>query len=347
MPARDGRVSAPRISVVVLTRDRPESLERCIRSILSGRATDWELIVLDNGGAAARRRTREWIAALPEASRIRLVESPPLGFARLRRKAFDRARGAIVMSLDDDCEAAPDALQRIAERFDSDARIGIVGGNLENVGFDAEERAKGRGRLGPNASWEPVQDPRSAELFGSANHSIRRKAYERVGGYDPFFGAGMEEADLALAVRGAGYRIVYDPAVRVRHHHLPQRFRARWGNLHRMRLYLFFKHLRPGGPAGWLSFAATEARLVLRDADRLLAGIRRRYRASRGGRARRLGGTLVWVAVEAMKIVWSRLTIPELLWRAGRARKRHGPRPLPSEVRAAGTAPRGGEGPSP
>lgn len=332
---------APRFSVVVLTRNRPQSLARCLRSVIASREGDWELVIVDNGSEAARQETRRLVSALPEAEKIRLVDSPPIGFARLRRLGFERACGAIVVSLDDDCELAPDAMDRIGERFETDSRIGIVGGNLQNVGFGADERLKGRGRLAANASWEPVEDPAQAEIFGSANHSILHSAYDAIGGYDPFFSAGLEEADLALGIRRRGYRIVYDPAVRVTHHHLPQRFRARWGNLHRMRLYLYFKHLPPRGAGAWLAFAATELRLALRDAGRLALATPQRYRAGEKGPGRRWAGTALWLAVESIKIVWSRLTIPELMWRARRCRLRQGESGARPDVTGAGAEPHG------
>src|SRR5580692_9482428 len=45
----DAAVEAiPGLSVVICTRNRPESLERCIRALLDGMDKDFELIVVDN-----------------------------------------------------------------------------------------------------------------------------------------------------------------------------------------------------------------------------------------------------------------------------------------------------------
>jgi len=53
--------------------------------------------------------------------------------------------------------------------------------------------------------------------FIGAGHAIPRKVYEEVGPYRDYRPYGSEEFDLALRVIDHGYRIIYDPRVRVRH----------------------------------------------------------------------------------------------------------------------------------
>jgi len=300
------------ISAVVLTRDRGELLRRCVRSLLEADYPRREIVVLDNGSPASRAENRAWLAGLDAPVRLHHVEAAPCGFARLRRMAYARAEGEIVMSIDDDCEAHPGALARIAQRFAAEADLGLLGGNIRNEGFGPDERLKGRGRLGRNARYEAVEDPSQAEVFGSANQSVRRAAYERAGGFDPFFGAGLEEADLALSLRRLGYRVGYDPEVRITHRHSPQRFRSRWRNLHTMRLYLCLKHFPPRGAAGWARFLRDELAEVGEDGRRLLAALPRR---------RGLVREVAWLGLESFKIVAARARIPELWVRARRARR--------------------------
>jgi hypothetical protein len=89
--------------------------------------------------------------------------------------------------------------------------------------------------------------------------------------------------------------------VRVKHYHVPQRFRSRWRNLHRMRLYLYFKH-RAGDDFVWSRFLRDEAALVARE-----------LRALRHGRPRRDPlRVALWFAVETWKILATRLMIPRI-----------------------------------
>jgi GT2 family glycosyltransferase len=300
-------MAGPLVSTVVLTRDRPESLRRCLGSLRANRYRPLEIVVVDNGSEAARRETRDWLSGWGDEPPVKHIECEPDGFAALRQRSYEYARGELIVSIDDDCEAAEDMVERVVERFHSDPDVGMIGGCLENVGFSGDERFKGRGRLGINGRYEPVEDPAAAELFGSANQSVRRRAFDECGGYDPYFTDGMEEADLALSLRAAGWHVVYDPSVNVRHYHVPQRFRSRWRNLHRMRLYLLFKHRRPQG-AGWLRFLRDELALFCRDLTGLWPGRPRR------GALR----AAAWLAIETFKIVLARLMIPWIGLRASR-----------------------------
>ncbi|NIL99632.1 MAG: glycosyltransferase [Acidobacteria bacterium] len=308
-------MSAPLVSTVVLTRDRPESLRRCLDSLRANAYRPFEIVVVDNGSEAGRRKARNWLADWGPEPPLKHIECPPDGFAALRQRGYENAEGEFVVSLDDDCEAAEDLIKRVVERFEAEPDIGMIGGRLENVGFAGAERFKGRGRLGVNGRYEPVEDPADAEVFGSANQSVRRRAFDQAGGYDPYFSDGMEEADLALSLRAAGWRLVYDPAVRVKHVHQPQRFRNRWRNLHRMRLYLFLKHRPPRG-AGWFRFAADEAGLLWRELRALWPG---RPRGRQGGLVKRMLRPWAWLAVELWKLLATRVAIPWIAFGARRA----------------------------
>jgi len=307
---------APEVSVVIITRDRVEPLKSCVESIVANGGDRLQLVILDNGSEASAEGLRPFLDGVGKRIDLIYSRSAPSGFAEMRRQAVGLARGEFIMSIDDDCVADADAIAHIVERFRSDDTIGIIGGDIENVGFSGADRFKGRGRIGINGRYETVQDPAQAEIFGSANKSIRRTVYERVGGYDPFFSSGMEEADLALSVSGMGYRVVYEPRVRITHKHHPSRFRGRWENLNVMRLYLFFKHFMPRGAGGWLGFLGRECRLTLQDLAKL--SVARRVEAGAGGWLR----ASALVALDMLKIVLARLEIPYLVLRARRVRRR-------------------------
>jgi GT2 family glycosyltransferase len=305
----------PEVSVVIITRDRVEPLKSCVRSILDNGFDRLELVILDNGSEESAAALRPFLDEAGRKVTLTYRRTAPSGFAAMRNEAVGLARGEFIVSIDDDCVLGEGAISRIVERFRADDSIGIVGGNIENVGFSGADRFKGRGRIGINGRYETVEDPAEAEVFGSANKSIRRAAYEQAGGYDPFFSSGMEEADLALGVRRAGFSVVHEPGVRVTHRHHPSRFRGRWENLNAMRLYLFFKHFMPAGAAGWLRFVRREGRLFLDDLSKL--SVARRVEAGAGGHAY----AAALVALDFVKITLARLAIPYLALRArgGRA----------------------------
>jgi GT2 family glycosyltransferase len=260
------RIALPSVSVVIITRERPKSLKRCVLSILNNEFKNIEIVILDNSSADSKQLTQAFLSTLNAPCPIKYIETYPKGFAELRQQAVEQTEGEIIMSIDDDCVADKEAIAHIVSRFAEDPRIGIIGGQLTNVGFEGQRQFKGRGRLGPNGTFEQVEDHNQAEVFGSANMSIRRAAFEAAGGYDLFFAGGLEEADLTLRIRHKGYAVVYEPAVKIIHCHTPVRFK---GNIKRnpvvARLYLFFKHFMPANLGEWAQFSITEMNLLTRE----------------------------------------------------------------------------------
>jgi len=317
-----GGPDEPRVSVLIITRDRPELLRNCIGSIVDSRYDNWEIVILDNGSAATRRSIEAHLDTLEQRERIRHVVSPPISFARMRQLAVDHASGEFLLSIDDDCVAEPDAMANLVRRFRSDASIGVVGGNIHNVGFDGPEQWKGRGRFTVNGLYEPTEDPYQAEVFGGGNASLRRSALDEAGGYDPFFSGGLDDADAVLSISERGYRVVYDPEVRITHYHTPARFRNLWRNIQIMRLYLFFKHFPPRGVGGWMRFAWNETGLLLRDVWGQIRAFRLRPpgRVGTTGYPKWLAKMIVLRAIELLKVVLARLAIPYLIWKARETR---------------------------
>jgi len=299
----------PLVSVVVLTRDRSELLLRCLRSILDNSYDNVEIVVY-NTGTETTRQSVESLFPSDSPRSIKYVESQPAGFAEMRQAACSHTAGQIIMSIDDDCTAESDAIAHIVRRFRSDEGIGIVGGNITNVGFEGAEQLKGRGRIGVNGRYEPVDDISQADVFGSANKSVRKKAFDEARGYDPFFADGLEEADLTLSIKARGYRIVYDPDVKITHYHSTNRFKRRRRNLHIARLYLFFKHDRPRSLVAWLRFVGNEVRIFFDDVKALATTIRHGVADARS--VRRVVGLGAVGIIELGKMMWARVVIPHL-----------------------------------
>jgi glycosyltransferase involved in cell wall biosynthesis len=109
-------VSAPAISVVVATRDRPQALARCLASLARQTAAPLEVVVVDDGSAdaeavgAAVARAR---AEGPDGTRWVLIEGGGHGPAAARNLGAQRAGAAIVCFTDDDCRPEPDWAQRL------------------------------------------------------------------------------------------------------------------------------------------------------------------------------------------------------------------------------------------
>lgn len=321
-------MKTPLVSVIIITRNREQELQRCVESIVNSTYENIKVVIYDNSSRTSRKETREFLSSLGFEGELRYIESTPRGFAEMRQIAVDNSDGDIIMSIDDDCVAGKDAISQVVRCFTSNQRIGIVGGNITNIGFKGDDVFKGRGRIGTNGKYQVVQDPAKAEVFGSANMSVRRKAFEEVGGYDLFFSGGFEEADLTLRIKRKGYEVVYEPEVRISHFHSPSRFRSRWRNMDVYRLYLFFKHFMPKGIEEWIRFSASEWQMLTADVDRVVAKPMTRFckrrvedhAASGGDRSVGYLRAGCRVLIELSKVTIARMMIPCLIYKAYSAR---------------------------
>lgn len=209
----------PPITAVVATRDRGARPVATIESLLASRYPDVTVHVLDQ---SADERTAEALRPLGSDPRLRYERSSAVGLARAHNQALAAAETELVAITDDDCEVAPDWLERIAETFAIDDRIGIVFGNVRAARHDDGAGfipAYGRGRL--LVAREP-RDKLRVEGLG-ASMAVRRSVWEAVGGFDEMLGAGApyragNEGDLAMRALRAGHWICENPAIVVVHH---------------------------------------------------------------------------------------------------------------------------------
>ncbi|HMJ85412.1 MAG TPA: glycosyltransferase family 2 protein, partial [Vicinamibacterales bacterium] len=245
----------PTVSIVVLTRHRPERLERCLAAL--ARLPDpvsHEILVLLNGADDDVRAMFD--ARATRVHRVRVLESPVnLGFAAGSNMGAAASTGRYLAFLNDDTEVEAGWLQSLVEIADLDPRVGAVGscilfpdGSVQELGSiiwqDGSTMGLGRG--------EPPESPavsfvREVDYCSACSLLVRREAWDAVGGFcEDYFPAYYEDVDLCLSIRALGYRVLCAPRSRVRHHeggssepgfrlflhrYQRRRFRQRWGHV--------------------------------------------------------------------------------------------------------------------
>ncbi|MET7691762.1 glycosyltransferase [Streptomyces sp. NPDC005483] len=224
---------SPFISVVVATRNRPEQLRHCLRSLLRSEYPEFEIVVVDNAPADG---ATEALVRGAFTGQVRYVREPVAGLARAHNLGLARARGSVVAFTDDDTLVDPGWLSALAETFAHDTRIGCVTGlivpaELETPAQAVLERQGGFAKGYVPRTWslvDPPADPLfpfTAGRFGSgANMAFRTDVLRSLGGFDPATGAGTpgRGGDDLLAffeVLTAGHMLAYQPSAIVWHCH--------------------------------------------------------------------------------------------------------------------------------
>jgi len=242
-PPPEGPV--PAVSVVVCTRDRPESLARCLASLACCDPAPAEILVVDNNpDSEATRRTVAGLAG------IRWIAEPRPGLSHARNRGVEAAASGVVAFTDDDVEVTPDWIARLAAPF-ADPLVACVTGavlpaDLTGEGaclfeFSSGGLNNGFARRRHDAGFlrrEWWKSPPVWTIGAGANMAIRRSAFATVGLFDPRLGAGAsgcsEDSELWFRLLRAGLACVYDPAAVVHHHHRQDRA----GLFRQMRAYL-------------------------------------------------------------------------------------------------------------
>src|SRR2546421_3635072 len=116
-----------RAAVIVPTRNRPESLARCLDALIRQQAVPGlELVVVDDGSLE-----RDRVAAVVSGAKARLVRSEqPYGPAAARNLGARATAAPVLLFTDDDCEPAPDWAARLTAAIEAGADV--VAGVTEN-----------------------------------------------------------------------------------------------------------------------------------------------------------------------------------------------------------------------
>ena len=232
--SRRALAAEPQITVVIATRDRTESLLRCLSSVsrLSYRAFD--VVVVDSAPASdLTARTLSGRADWPFPLRYVRTARPGLGLAH--NEALPAVTGEIVAFTDDDVEVDPGWLTALAEAFTETGAACVTGlilpAELETRAQLLVEQAGGFGRGFIRRTFaydmpepEPLFPFTAGRLGSGANMAFRTGWLLGHGAFDPATGAGTPARggdDLVAFLRAItdGGMLVYEPAAVVRHWH--------------------------------------------------------------------------------------------------------------------------------
>lgn len=118
----------PIVSIILATYNRYKYLKKCIDSVLSQTYNDWELIVVDDGGADDTfSLINEYLTNFENIRYIK-HKNRKLPFSRLA------SAGEIITFIDSDDEYKPEHLQLRADYLNSHKQIDLIYGGIVIIG---------------------------------------------------------------------------------------------------------------------------------------------------------------------------------------------------------------------
>ncbi len=194
----------PKIGVVVLTQGgRPADLDRGLRSLLSQRDVDLDIVVVGNGWEPVD---------LPDGVRGHgLPEN--LGIPAGRNAGAPLVGGDLLFFLDDDASLpSADVLASMAAQLDGDPLLGLIQPRVVDAeGRPAPRRWTPRLRVGDPGRSSPAMSVWEGAV------AIRREAFDFADGWPEPFWYAHEGIELAWRVWDAGFHVKYDGEIEVHH----------------------------------------------------------------------------------------------------------------------------------
>ncbi|MGN7726620.1 glycosyltransferase family 2 protein [Luteimonas sp. 22616] len=221
---------APKVSLVVPTRDRVGLLRMCVESIL-GRTTypDFEIVVVDN--QSSEPEALAYLSQLEHRERVRVLRyDSPFNYSAINNWAARQCDGAVIGLVNNDIEViSPGWLEEMVSQA-MRPEVGAVGAMLYYPNETIQHAGVVLGVHGVAAhlyAGMPRGYPghggraRVAQSLSAVTGAcllVRRASYEQVGGLDESLQVAFNDIDFCLRLQAAGYRNIWTPFAELYHH---------------------------------------------------------------------------------------------------------------------------------
>jgi len=212
----------PLVSVIILNYNGKKFLEVLIPSLLRQTFTFFETIVVDTGS------TDDSLQFLSQYSRSIMTLSCSINsFSAGNNAGIRKSRGKYVLTLNNDVELQEDFLQKlVAVAEKSSSGVGMWASKILNyyeratidsagLAMYGDGISRGRGRMQKD---DGRFDAEEEVFFPSGCAGLYRKVMlDAIGLFDEDFEFFLEDSDLGLRGRLAGWKCIYVPEARVYH----------------------------------------------------------------------------------------------------------------------------------
>ncbi len=211
----------PRVTALVPSRARSLHAAQCLRQVRAGTAYPrLRIEVLLSAPGQASPRVLHRLRAVPDLH-VRELPRPAFNYAAINNQAAATADADLLLLLNDDvAPLAPGWLDAMVAHM-QDPRVGIVGARLlygngmvqhEGVILGLADLCEHAGRLRAGTDPGPHGIGRLTRLVSAVTAAcllIRTSLYREIGGMDEGFAIALNDVDLCLRARQAGWLIVY------------------------------------------------------------------------------------------------------------------------------------------
>ena len=211
------RVTEPEVTVVVPTRDRPDSLALCLAALDAQTASSMETVVVDDGRPGNEAVER----AVAQSSRSRLLPAPRSGAAAARNAGVAAARAPLVLFTDDDCTPHPDWAVSLAEEL----KEGVAAAGMTIAAPTGNRMALASQHVADYLTSASLDSSGRIRFGASSNLGCRTELLRALPFDADYPASGGEDRDWCARLIEAGHELSFVPDALVTHH----QHAHRWG----------------------------------------------------------------------------------------------------------------------
>lgn len=207
--------SYPRVSIIIVSYNSAYYLPRCLSSLLGTDYPDFQVIIVDNDSSDGSAELVE--TSFPQMCLIR--SECNCGFGAANNLGATCADGEILAFLNPDAVVQSNWLRPLVQALHTDPRAGLATAKIllmdhpdtintcgNDVHYTGLTLCRGMGR-----HWTAFDRLEEVAAVSGAAFVIRHDLFQMLGGFDPDFFLYMEDTDLSLRARLAGWRCLFVP----------------------------------------------------------------------------------------------------------------------------------------
>jgi GT2 family glycosyltransferase len=238
------RKTNPRVSIIIPTRDAPEFLGRCLKSLFEKTSyPDFEVILMDN-------ETKDPVSLdLMKQYPVRRIEFPgKFNFSRANNEGAEAATGELLLFLNNDTAIITDDWIQHLVYYAEQPEVGAAGplltyqdGTVQHAGVTLGMRGTAdhvmRGfPIDVDGYAGNLACAREVSVVTAACLMIRASLFREIGGFNPHFFTAYQDVDLCMRLRARGLRVICTPRARLLHDEFVSRPQSYYDMVDRMLL---------------------------------------------------------------------------------------------------------------
>lgn len=220
------------ISVIFVQHNNTNLTVGAVASFKKYHPREVEIIVVDNASTELQE-----VALKNGLNGVNFIQNEQnVGFGAANNIAAMKAKGDVLLFLNNDTICQAEILRPVLDRFGADPTIGVIGPKLLNQDGSFQLSAGWLPsfwrEIGDKAAygllrqklrfWEHgienyFRAPKKVGWVTGAALFIRKNLFEKLGGFDEDLFMYFEDKDICLRVWNEGHTVVYDPTVSVIH----------------------------------------------------------------------------------------------------------------------------------